>query len=211
MMKRIPHPDKIGSTVQDPGEYYEKHKKRAQSQFKSFLKQIRKLGIKGRYLEIGSGPGILASMVTSSFPEIQITAVELSSDMIDLGKKHVKEMSMENRIQFVQGNTEDETFVSSLGQFDLVYSTFSLHHWKNPEKAIRLIYNATDKNGTSMIFDFKRVWWLYYHPKHTGFMNSVRASYLPKEMKRMFKNIGIQNYKIRTPFPYFWQIITIHK
>jgi ubiquinone/menaquinone biosynthesis C-methylase UbiE len=131
--------------------------------------------------------------------------------MIELGKRHLKDAGMDNRIEFIQGDVEDETFMSSLGKFDLIYSTFSLHHWKNPEQALRLMYQATGQNGTLMIFDFKRVWWLYMHPKRNGFLDSVRASYLSKEIKRMFKNIGIQNFKIRTPFPYFWQIITIQK
>jgi ubiquinone/menaquinone biosynthesis C-methylase UbiE len=211
MMQRIPHSDKIGSTVQDPAEYYEQHKKHAQVQFKPFFRQIHKLDIKGHCLEIGSGPGILASMMARAFPEIRIKAVELSPEMIDLGKKHVKEMGTENRIEFIQSNVEDEAFMLSLGQFDLVYSTFSLHHWKNPKQALSLMVNAVDQNGTLMIFDFKRVWWLYIHPKHNGFLDSLRASYLPKEMKRMFKKIGIKNFKIRTPFPFFWQIITIQR
>ena len=211
MMKRIPHPDKMLSTIQDPAVYYERLKKRARSQFKPFLKQIHKLGTKGDYLEIGSGPGILASSLAASLPDIRITAVELSSDMIDLGKKQIKKTGMENRIKFIQGNVEEESFMSSLGKFDLVYSTFALHHWKNPEQALRLMTQVVKEKRTLLIFDFKRVWWLYVHPKHNGFLDSIRASYLPKEMKQMFRKIGIEKVKIKTPFPYFWQFISIQK
>jgi ubiquinone/menaquinone biosynthesis C-methylase UbiE len=211
MIQRIPHPDESVPVMRDPNEYYDKLKKRSQAQFKPFLKLLNVLNGHGRYLEIGAGPGILASAIVNRFPDAQIKAVELYPDMIELGEKHIKEAGIKNRIQFVQGNVEDKVFMSSLGQFDLVYSTFSLHHWKNPEQALRLMVNAVDQNGTLMIFDFKRVWWLYIHPKHNGFLDSVRASYLPKEMKRMFKNVGIQNFKIQTPFPFFWQIITIQK
>lgn len=211
MMQRIPHADENKSVMRDPTEYYEKLKKRSKAQYKSFLKLLNKLDIKGNYLEIGAGPGILASAIANNFSAVQITAVELFSDMIELGKKQIEEMKLENRIQFAQGNVEEVTFMSSLGKYDLIYSTFSLHHWKNPVQALKLMVQAVKKTGTIIIFDFKRVWWLYYHPKHKGFLDSVRASYLPKEIKKMFRKIGIENVTIKTPFPYFWQIITIQK
>ncbi len=202
-MKRIPHPDETVPVMRDPNEYYEKLKKRSQAQFKPFLKLLDVLNIHGRYLEIGAGPGILASAIANRFPDAQIKAIELYPDMIDLGKKHLKEAGTKNRIELIQGNVEEESFMSSLGKFDLVYSTFSLHHWKNPEQALRLMYQATDQNGTLMIFDFRRVWWLYIHPKRNGFLDSVRASYLSKEMKQIFRIIGIEKIKIKIPFPYF--------
>jgi len=197
--------------MHDPVEYYEKLKKRAEKQFKPFHKLLKKLGGKGRYLEIGAGPGILASTIAKDHPYVKITAVELFSDMIDMGKKQVKEKGLEDRIEFIQGNVEDKALISSLGKFDLIYSTFSLHHWKNPIQALEFMFQAVKENGTLLIFDFKRIWWLYYHPKHNGFLDSVRASYLSKEIKQMFKKIGIQKIKIKTPFPFFWQIITIQK
>ena len=203
MMQRIPHPDEPISVMRDPVEYYEKLKKRAQAQFKPFLKTLNRMETKGHYLEIGAGPGILASAIAECFPDVQITTVELFADMIGLGKKRIKEMGVEDRIRFIQGNVEDEGFMSSLEKFDLVYSTFSLHHWKNPGQALELMVKAVKKNGTMLIFDFKRVWWLYYPPKHNGFLDSVRASYLPKEIKQMFRKIGIQKVKIKTPLPFF--------
>lgn len=210
-MQRIPHPDETGAVIHDPTEYYEKLKKRAQAQFKPFHKLLNQMEIKGRYLEIGAGPGFLASAIAENILDVEITAVELDSDMIELGQKQIKEKGLEGRIRFIQGNVEDETFMSSLGKFDLVYSTFSLHHWKNPVQALKLMVKAVNETGTMLIFDFKRIWWLTYHPKHNGFLDSVRASYLPIEVKEMFKEIGIRKIKFKTPFPYFWQIITYKK
>jgi ubiquinone/menaquinone biosynthesis C-methylase UbiE len=209
MMPRIPHADETKSVMRDPEEYYQKLKKRSKVQFKPFLKLLRRLDIKGQYLEIGAGPGILASDIAKDFPDIQITAVEPFSDMLDLGKKQIKEMKMQDRVRFIQGNVEEEIFMSSLGKFELVYSTFSLHHWKNPVQALKWMMKATKENGTVMIFDFKRVWCLYYHPKHNGFLDSVRASYLPKEIMRILKETEIKKVNIKIPFPFFWQILII--
>ena len=210
MMQRIPH-EENKPVMHDPVQYYEKLKNRAKSQFKPFLKLLNQLQKKGQYLEIGAGIGILTSAIAKNFSNVKITAVELFSDMIELGKKHVTEMGVEDRIQFVQGNVEDESFMSSLGKYDLVYSTFSLHHWKNPVQALKWMVKSVKENGTLLIFDFKRVWWLYIHPKHNGFLDSIRASYLPKEIKQMLKEIGIEKVKIKIPFPFCWQIITIQK
>ena len=89
-MQRIPHKDENKPVMHDPVEYYEKLKKRAKSQFKPFLKLLNQLQYKGQYLEIGTGAGILTSAMANNFPNVKITAVELFSDMIDLGTKHIK-------------------------------------------------------------------------------------------------------------------------
>ncbi len=37
--------------------------------------------------------------------------------------------AVENRVRSLVGDVGDRGFLESLGHFDLVYSTFSIHHW----------------------------------------------------------------------------------
>ena len=66
-------------------------------------------------------------------------------------------------------------------------------------------------NGLIYIHDLKRVIWLYYIKSQSGFFNSIRAAYRPDEMKAMLNRIGINNFKIRTVFPFCMQSILITK
>ena len=123
--------------------------------YKAFLKRLQQVGMKGKYLEIGAGPGILATLIANENPDIEITAVELSSSMITVGQEYVKSKSTEKQITFVQGNANDGDLLKTLGKFDLLYSTYALHHWDDPEKVIRyslskkLLYRVVDPANRS--------------------------------------------------------------
>ena len=97
--------------------------------------------------------------------------------------------------------------MEGLGKFDLVYSTFSLHHWKDPGISISNLWNAVKDNGILYTHDFKRVWWLCFLPLKGGEIGSVRASYTPEEIRVVLQELGITNYKIKTLFPFFLQSI----
>ncbi|MCK4722364.1 MAG: class I SAM-dependent methyltransferase [Dehalococcoidia bacterium] len=98
-----------------------------------------------------------------------------------------------------------------MGKFDLVYTAFSLHHWKDPEKSISNLWNAVRDNGILHIYDFRRVWWLYHLPLKGGFIDSVRAAYLPNEIVVVLQKLGINNYRIKATFPFFMQSIVAWK
>ncbi|MBU2511499.1 methyltransferase domain-containing protein [bacterium] len=211
MTKRIPHQEEAINGNNLVETYAREHEENSQSHFSAFLNDLEKLNPRGRFLEIGSGPGFLTALVAEKYPQSTIVALEPSKEMIDYAKTFRKTKGLDNRIEFVQGSIDDETKVKKLGQFDLVYSTFSLHHWTNPQQAWRMISKTVKSSGTIFIHDLKRVSWLYHLPFKNGFFESIRAAYIPREIGYMLKYAGIRNYKIKTPFPYFWMSIIADK
>ena len=213
MLKRIIEDlhNEFFTGIENARKYAEESEKSSKMRFRGFLKKIDKLNFKGNYLEIGAGSGVLAAMIAKRNKDINITAIEISSDMITVANEYVKKESLEAQISLIEGNIEDNNLSEQLEKFDLVYSTFSLHHWENPEKAIKNIMKYVKEDGALLIYDLKRVWWLYWIQKDTGFFKSIRASYRPNEIKKMLENIGIKKYEISNIFPYFMQNITIWK
>jgi len=167
--------------------------------------------ISGDYLEMGAGPGLLAVMVARQNPEINITAVDLSSDMAAVADEYITENKLENRIRYLVGDVSDEKMVENLGKFNFVYSTFSLHHWEEPEKSLRNLWNAVADNGMLYVYDFRRIGWLCSLPLGGGEIESMRASYSPKEIRGIMEKIGITDYKIRTSFPFLFQTVIARK
>jgi len=88
-----------------------------------------------------------------------------------------------------------------LGKFDLIYTTFSMHHWKNPVNSICILYTALNDDGLLFIYDFERNW-LAYLPLERGIRESIRASYTPKEIESMMEELNLENYQITKRFPY---------
>jgi len=211
MPKRIEHKDEAITGAEHSQHYAETHGNHRQLQYKTLLKNIRAFNISGHYLEVGVGPGTLATMIAEHNPSVCITAVDLSPDMVSVAKEHIKQKNLQDRIQCVTGEVSDASVMEGLGKFDLVYSAFSLHHWKDPENSISNLWNAVRPNGVLYVYDLKRVCWLYFLPLNNGFIESIRASYMPNEIGSFFQKLGINNHKITTIFPFFMQSVIAWK
>ena len=207
MPQRIEQEEEAIRGVEDARKYAQAHRKYAGLMYRAFLKDLKALHVSGNYLEIGAGPGFLAIMIAEHNPDVSITAIDLSPDMVAVASEYINERKLQDRIHYFVGDVGDQDMMERLGKFDLVYSTFSLHHWKDPETSISNLWNAVKDNGILYIHDFKRVWWLCFLPLKGGEIGSVRASYTPEEIRVILRELGIINYKIKTLFPFFLQSI----
>ena len=199
------------SGIENARRYADEHRKYARLMYRGALKDIKDLGISGCYLEMGAGPGFLAITLAKQNPDITITAVDLSPDMAAVANEYIGKSKLEDRIHYAVGDVGDERLLEGLGKFNLVYSTYSLHHWTAPENSIRNLWDAVEDNGVLYIYDFKRIGWLGSLPLKGGEIDSVRAACTPDEIKTIFQRIGITNYRIKPSFPFLFQSIMAHK
>ena len=169
--------------------------------------EISRLGVTGKFLEIGPGPAVLTTMVAQAIPEAHITAVEISPGMITVAREHVEREGLTDRIALVEGDANDTELLEQLGRFDLVYSTYTLHHWDHPETVIKNLLRAVAPGGILLIHDLKRVWWLYWVPSQEGFITSIRAAYTPLEIRDLLTRMGVDRYEIKNGL--FWQSIIV--
>ena len=211
MSTRIEHAQEAISGATESQQYGERHDAHAPLQYRALLREIAALNRAGRYLEIGSGTGFLATMVSEYNPDIHITALDLSAHMAALAKERIIEKNLQERISFAIGDAGDAPSIDQYGKFDVVYSAFSLHHWKDAEKAIANLWNVLRADGILYLYDLKRVWWLYFLPVNGGFIESIRASYIPQEIHGLFQKLDIKRYKITTLFPFFMQSVIAWK
>jgi SAM-dependent methyltransferase len=171
------------------------------------VEEISRLGVTGKFLEVGPGPAVLTTMVAQAIPEAYITAVELSPAMVTVAKEQVEGKGLRDRIAFVEGDADDSGLLEQLGRFDLVYSMYSLHHWDDPETVIQNLLRAAVPGGILLIHDLKRVWWLYWIPSQEGFITSIRAAYKPAEIRDLLTRMGVDRYEIKNGL--FWQSIIV--
>lgn len=217
MLKRIPHSTQDISGELNTDQYVKHHRKVARAQFKPFLRLVeqqcvsRRLPPDGRFLEIGSGPGFLTAIMADQYPQAEMNALEISADMISRAKTVVNQTQPACRVRFIEGSADDRSLLARLGKFDLVYSTFSLHHWEEPVRAIKSMYRTLKEGGLMLLYDLKRVSWLYLLPASNGFINSIRAAYRPKEIRNMLSQAELSDFEMKTLFPYFWHAILIAK
>jgi ubiquinone/menaquinone biosynthesis C-methylase UbiE len=190
---------------------YASHRRYSGLMFGSLIKTIKQLELSGRYLEMGAGPGFLAIMLAERLPSIDITAVDLSHDMKDVAEEFILEKKLEDRIHYILGDAANEQLSEKQGMFDLVYTTFSMHHWKEPEKSIRNLWKAVHPGGALCILDICRIGWLCSLPLKVHMLEEMRAAYTGKEIKTIFMEMGVADCQVKRPFPYFTQIVVARK
>jgi len=191
-------------------EYLNEVKSSSQARYSNFYMNLKRLNIKGRYLDVGCGPGIMTQKIARQHPDVEIIGNDNSVEMLKLARQELPD-DLKVRIRFTEGDACNIDSIKELGKFDLIYSTFTLHHWDEAEVAIRNLYSILNNNGLLYIHDLKRVFWLYYIKSDSGFFKSIRASYRPNELKIMLNKIGITNFSIKAIFPFFMQSILIRK
>ena len=197
--------------IVDARKYAENHRKYARFMYGGLIRRISSYGKSGRYLEIGSGPGFLTSMLAQANPDISITAVDISPEMVEVASECVKENGLKNRIQYLVGDVADESFMQGLGVFDVAYSSYSLHEWQEPEKSIRNIWRAVGDNGLMYIYDFRKMPWLRFLPFQSGEKDAIIATPSARKMRAILKSTGITDYNIKTRFPFLHQTIIARK
>lgn len=120
-----------------------------------FYRTLSECARTGRFLEIGSGPAFQTAEVMRRFHPAEIIAVEPSLDMISVAAEYIMKCGYSDRVKFVEGFVEDGSLIRGLGQFDLVYSTLSMHHWASPSIGLANLYQALKPEGIMVIFDFR--------------------------------------------------------
>ncbi|HTY91452.1 MAG TPA: class I SAM-dependent methyltransferase [Methanocella sp.] len=104
----------------------------------------------GRILDIGTGPGRLPLAIASKNRYVHVTGLDLSADMVKIASRLPIQNGAAN-IDFKAGNAGELPFGDR--EFDLVISTLSFHHWKEPEKALDEIYRVLREGGEAWIYD----------------------------------------------------------
>jgi 2-polyprenyl-3-methyl-5-hydroxy-6-metoxy-1,4-benzoquinol methylase len=150
-------------------------------------------------------------MLAEALPDVRITAIDVAADMAEVALEHFRETGLQEWIRYHVADVADTQELEKLGRHDLVYSTLSLHHWRDPVGALRNLWRVLKDDGVLYIRDLRRCWWLYYVPFRDGLIDSVRASFTPVEIRGILDELGAAECDIRSPFPYLMMTIVARK
>ena len=101
----------------------------------------------GRILDVGTGPGYLPLRISEVLPGSEVIGIDVSEDMIRVARKNAEGKN----VKFLVGNANKMPFEDD--SFDLVVSTGSLHHWRNPVNVLNEIYRVLRPGRKAFIYD----------------------------------------------------------
>ena len=84
-------------------------------------------------LDIGAGPGKLTIMVAKKFPKAKIYAIDPSKYMVEKEKNNFEKAGIDATCSM--GSSRNIPFDNN---FDLIFTSLSLHHWKESAKNVWL-------------------------------------------------------------------------
>jgi ubiquinone/menaquinone biosynthesis C-methylase UbiE len=104
----------------------------------------------GAVLDVGTGPGVLLVELARRRPDLRLTGVDLSDDMIVAARRNVEPFG-----DRVSARVADVTALPfGNGSFDLIVSSLSLHHWDDPRGAVAELARVLRPGGRVCIYDF---------------------------------------------------------
>ncbi len=106
-----------------------------------------------RILDLGCGTGNLTEQIRLHFPDAEITAVDISGEIL---KECETRFRGDREIRYVQADFRDLPFAPA--SFDLVMSSIAIHHIRDPEKSLlyRRIHELLSPGGIFVFADQTR-------------------------------------------------------
>lgn len=166
-------------------------------------------GFTGKAIDVGGGPGKLAIRLARMAPQAEVVSLDPSEEMVKLAGERAAREGLSGRVRGALGSSEHIPFPDA--SFDLVVSTLSLHHWKEPVLALREIERVVKPDGRVLIVDARRdvalLPWLLLKViqrilpfaalrragEPTG---SFQSSYTPDEVAALLRLAGLSRWQV---------------
>jgi ubiquinone/menaquinone biosynthesis C-methylase UbiE len=109
---------------------------------------------KGKAVDLGCGPGHLVLELARHAPDLHVTGIDLSDEMLAQGQANARRAGLEGRVSFRKGDAGQIPFPDT--SLDMAISTLSLHHWHNPLAVLDEVTRVLRPGGAFLIFDLRR-------------------------------------------------------
>ncbi|MCJ7729789.1 MAG: class I SAM-dependent methyltransferase [Sedimentisphaerales bacterium] len=119
-----------------------------QHHYELVAKDILNHCTQGNLLDIGTGPAWLLLKIHQQAPQMRLVGIDSSPAMVIKARQNVETTGI---IEIKEGNADHIPFPD--GCFDIVVSTASIHHWKEPTAGLNEVYRVLREGGYALVYD----------------------------------------------------------
>jgi SAM-dependent methyltransferase len=107
-------------------------------------------------LEIGPGPGGLAVELARRHAGLRLTGLDIDPAMVERAAQRARREGLDDRLTFLVGDVATLPFPDS--SFDLVTSSFSVHHWPDAATGFAEVRRVLRPGGRAIVYDLPDRW-----------------------------------------------------
>jgi demethylmenaquinone methyltransferase/2-methoxy-6-polyprenyl-1,4-benzoquinol methylase len=104
-----------------------------------------------RILDIATGTGAFSIEALALQPD-SIKGIDISDKMLEIGRKKIKKINADDKIELLQGDSERINFEDNT--FDAITIGFGVRNFENLSLGLSEIYRVLKENGTLVILEF---------------------------------------------------------
>jgi demethylmenaquinone methyltransferase/2-methoxy-6-polyprenyl-1,4-benzoquinol methylase len=120
---------------------------------KKAIRELREIDPKS-ILDVATGTGDLPIMMMKMLNPEQITGIDISDGMLDIGRKKISKLHLENQITLLSGDAEIILFGDN--SFDAVTVAFGVRNFQNLEKGLAEMFRILRPGGKLVILEFSK-------------------------------------------------------
>lgn len=120
---------------------------------KKALKQLKTLQPK-YILDVATGTGDVAILAEKILHPDKITGIDISEGMLDIGRKKLEKVGLQNKINLLQGDSENLNFADN--SFDAITVAFGVRNFQNLEKGLSEMLRVLRPGGKLVVLEFSR-------------------------------------------------------
>lgn len=156
------------------------------------VKQLAKSN-PNQVLDIATGTGDLAIQLAKHHKSVSITGVDISENMLNIGREKILKRKFEGRINLKQANSMSLPF--AVGEFDAAMVAFGVRNFEDLSKGITEIHRVLKDGGSLYILEFSmpskfpmRNFYRFYFRKVLPFVGGIVSgsksayTYLPESV-----------------------------
>lgn len=120
---------------------------------KKLIAQLKDVQPK-QILDVATGTGDVAIMAAQRLRSLQVTGIDISEGMLDIGRKKIARLHLNSQITLVKGDSE--AINAQDGSFDAVTVAFGVRNFENLEKGLAEIHRVLKSGGKVAVLEFSR-------------------------------------------------------
>lgn len=138
-------------------------------------------------LDIATGTGDFAIEAMKLNPK-KIVGVDISEGMLNMGKKKIRKLNLEQTIQLQLGDSENLAFDDNY--FDTAIVSFGVRNFENLQKGLKEIKRVLKNNGTLVVLEFSQPTAFPFKQFYNFYSNNL----IPKIGKMVSKDSSAYTY-----------------